>query len=249
MRETAEEFQCLRPASCDGIPFDNGGRRSALPNNTQAIVTSYQFHCCGDITEWRARVPSEITAYTIHFQVWRPSPTVESDGCYSMVGENRFSGTLSRDGGAVLTPSPANVISVRPGDVVGYYQTANRNGSGILLNEDLLRNETVWYQVNPEPGLPMTTGDESCPLPVGTQPDRILTSSHSLGPIISLDIGKGLFGDRVGADPQVYIMANSIRPYQINLLLLLGQTKNVSIIMNIVTTNMSICMFIQLGVT
>ena len=190
-QEPAREFRCLQTASGNQIPLDDTTSRLTFPRGTQAIITSYQLHCCGNATAWRAHlISSRLRTITIHFQVWRPSPTVESDGCYSMVGENRFSGTLSRDGGAVLTPSPANVISVRPGDVVGYYQTANRNGSGILLNEDLLRNETVWYQVNPEPGLPMTTGDESCPVPVGMQPDRILTSSHSLGPIISLLIGK-----------------------------------------------------------
>ena len=68
-----------------------------LPSGTQAIVTSYQFNCCGDISAWEAAVfPNGGAnhargAYNINFQVWRPSPTVETDGCYSLVGENRFS--------------------------------------------------------------------------------------------------------------------------------------------------------------
>ena len=58
----------------------------------QAIITTYQFHCCGNA--WQTFVEPGGQAregdYDITFQVWRPSPTVNSDGCYGLVGENAF---------------------------------------------------------------------------------------------------------------------------------------------------------------
>ncbi len=44
------------------------------------------------------------------------------DGCYSLVGENRFPSISLIAGGLVSeTPAPSNIITVRPGDVVGYF--------------------------------------------------------------------------------------------------------------------------------
>ena len=114
------------------IPFEDLGLGAfGLPTGSQAIVTSYQFHCCGEILEWGARVQPGAGAYangvyTVHFQVWRPSPTScggSGDGnCYSLVGENRFPGvTLEASRLVSETPQPTNVVSVRPGDVLGYF--------------------------------------------------------------------------------------------------------------------------------
>ena len=130
-------------------------------------------------------------AYNIHFQVWRPSPTVESDGCYSMVGENRFT-SIMFDNVIEATPEPRNLISVRPGDVVGYFHTTNEgfSASGGIQLQNELKRETIWYHTNTDADPLMATGDETCPFPVGVQAGRILRSSTSRGPIISLDIGK-----------------------------------------------------------
>ena len=93
--------------------------------------------------------------HIIHFQVWRPSPTVESDGCYSLVGENRFTSIMFSNDILSATPEATNYISVRPKDVVGFYSVANRdqNNEGVLLYPNL-DEETVWYH----------TGTDSEPL-------------------------------------------------------------------------------------
>ncbi len=57
--------------------------------------------------------------------MWRPSP----DGCYSLVGENRFPSISLIAGGLVSeTPAPSNIITVRPGDVVGYFVMSGDGG-------------------------------------------------------------------------------------------------------------------------
>ena len=130
-------------------------------------------------------------AYTIHFQVWRPSPTVESDGCYSMVGENRFT-SITLDGSQVSeTPEPNNIISVRPGDVVGYFHATRDEltPGGIQLTEGV-NNVGSWYDSGIEINPLRDIGEESCPFPLGFQSDRTLRSSTMLAPIISVNIGK-----------------------------------------------------------
>ena len=69
----------------------------------QAIIPSYKLVCggmCGNITEWGVDLQpggnNHQMAYTLDLQVWRPSPTVDDStgtGCYSLVGNNRFSST------------------------------------------------------------------------------------------------------------------------------------------------------------
>ena len=126
--------------------------------------------------------------YTITFQVWRPSPTVTNDGCYSLVGENRFSNILQDDGPVSEEASPSSMITVRPGDVVGYKAISNQeDDDGILLN-DKFSEEIVWYHETPFP----TTLGASCPYPVGSQSDRILTSSTAAAPLLSISLGECL---------------------------------------------------------
>ena len=186
---------CLRPESAAAIPVEDV-RGPRLPNNTQTIITSYQFHCCGDITAWEAAFEPggnnhRLGGYTVHFQVWRPSPTVASDGCYNLVGENRFTSVTLSNRLMSETPEPSNIISVRPGDVVGYFTITNRNNAneGIQLHEDALTGESLWYNtITAEQSL--TFRGESCPYQVGVEPERILRSSTSLGPIVSASMCK-----------------------------------------------------------
>ena len=177
------------------IPFsDLGGGASRLPTGSQAIVTSYQFHCCGEILEWGARMQPgggnhRDGVYTVHFQVWRPSSTScggSGDGnSYSLVGENRFPGVTLQSGRLVSEyPKPTNVISVRPGDVLGYFASSNREYSfveqGIQL-DPYFTNDVVYY------------ADFDAPLTMGTAsvgPGGVLSLSTSLAPVISVGISK-----------------------------------------------------------
>ena len=186
---------CLQGAGSTDtqIPFnDLSSGASRLPTGSQAIVTSYQFHCCGEILEWGARVQPggsryRDRVYTIHFQVWRPSPTScggSSDrNCYSLVGENRFPGVTLESGRLVSeAPQPTNVISVRPGDVLGYFVSSiiNGNNDGIQLDPSFT-NDVVYY------------ADFDAPLTMGTAsvgPGGVLSLSTSLAPVISVGISK-----------------------------------------------------------
>ena len=74
----------------------NGERRITLHH--QAIIPSYEFTCCGNVTEWGVDVEQggsgDNRLYTLDLQVWRPSPTTVDDstgsGQYILVGNNRF---------------------------------------------------------------------------------------------------------------------------------------------------------------
>ena len=188
---------CLQAEGEEQLPFRDENS-PPLPRGSQAIITTYQFGCCGDITAWQTYVqPGGFQhshgVYDIFFQVWRPSPTVQSNGCYSLVGENRFTSILLDDSGLVSeTPEPSNIISVRPGDVVGYYTFSRRaednsNSQGIQLDTDYA--DIVWYLADFDTN-PNTMGASNCPLPVGDGPDRILTLSTNAGPVLSVSISK-----------------------------------------------------------
>ena len=120
-------------------------------------------------------------AYSINFQVWRlnPSSTMGSDGAgeYSLVGENRFSSIIfTQDEPIRETPEPTNVISVRPGDVVGFFLSSTENDDdGIQLRLD--NAQQLWYQTSATPGTPSTLVAGNA----GT-----LTSSTNAGPMLSI---------------------------------------------------------------
>ena len=190
---------CLQAAGKTPLPFRDENGSPRLPSGSQAIITSFQFGCCGDITAWQTYVRPKRRrhrnrAYDIFFQVWRPSPTVQDNGCYSLVGENRFTSiTFGNNDPVSETPEPSNIISVQPGDVLGYYTFSrddedNIGSQGIQLDTDYT-NDTVWYLSDFDTNL-ITMGSSNCPLPVGEGPDSILTSSISAGPVLSVSISK-----------------------------------------------------------
>ena len=183
--------QCFQPAlPFAQLQFDF----FRLPNGRQAIVTSYQFQCCGDITAWQTYVERSggthtNGAYTIHFQVWRPSPTVGSDGagCYSLVGENRFTSITLINRAVSETPEPTNIISVQPGDVVGYYVlSSERDDDGIQMDsgDDSIN---IYYNED-NGGNPISLGPDSCQVRVGD--GGLLTESTSAAPQLSIDVSK-----------------------------------------------------------
>ena len=129
-------------------------------------------------------------AYTIHFQVWRPSPTVGSDGagCYSLVGENRFTSiTFSNRGPISETPEPTNIISVQPGDVVGYYVLSSIDDEDGIQLDSADDSINIYYNED-NGGNPISLGPDSCQVRAGD--GGLLTSSTSAAPQLSIDISK-----------------------------------------------------------
>ena len=181
-------------------PFYDGNFNSLPADDAvQAIITTYKFYCdCVNITSWETYVQpggrrfTLSMAYDITFQVWRPSPTVNDSGCYSLVGENVFTSISFFDGGFVqLSPPSSSVITAQSGDVVGYY-TNSRCGldDGIQLERDSIYNQNIiWYHTSDSNGLsPLSNSD--CPYPVGSESDRILASSTNAAPMLRLVTSK-----------------------------------------------------------
>ena len=196
---------CLKALNSDtdpsDPPFNDNNNNSPLPadNAVQAIITTYKFYCdCVNITSWETYVQpgggrySSIMAYDITFQVWRPSPTVNDSGCYSLVGENVFTSFSFNDGGLVqLSPPNSSIITAQSGDVVGYY-TKSREGmnDGIQLERDSIYTENIiWYQAIDSNGLTPLL-DSDCPYPVGSESGRILASSTNAAPMLRLVTSK-----------------------------------------------------------
>ena len=132
--------------------------------------------------------------YTLDLQVWRPSPTVETSGCYSLVGINRFTSISLVNQVAMVTPLPQERIEFQPGDVLGFY-TENPDGKDggvvILLDSGEQGNngyetEEVWYADTSN----AIVGNRGCLYPVGSQPGRSLNTFTNAAPVISVSYGK-----------------------------------------------------------
>ena len=116
-----------------------------------AIIYTYRFNCCGNITGWGADVHpggGDVMSYILDFQVWRPSPTVNNStgtGCYSLVGNNRFTSVSLYSGLARVIPSPQHYIQFQPGDVLGFHvEGGGTDNHGVLVRRDNDR-EVVWH--------------------------------------------------------------------------------------------------------
>ena len=119
----------------------------------QAIIPTYQLSCCGNITEWGLDVAHSYS-FTLDLQVWRPSPTVDDStgtGCYSLVGNNRFTSISLRSGVAIVTPSPQDYIQFVCGDVLGFYVEDIKSSifpyPGVVLQTSpgYLTSELLWF--------------------------------------------------------------------------------------------------------
>ena len=146
----------MRGSGDQGLPsFQNygfDGLRITLHH--QAIIPSYEFQCCGNITEWGVDVQpgggGDDMRYTLDLQVWRPSPTVDDStgaGQYNLVGNNRFTSIPLDNDVAEVTPLSRNQVQFRSGDVLGFYvEEARTDGRGInVLTSASYSNERVWY--------------------------------------------------------------------------------------------------------
>ena len=193
--------QCLQTGNGRGPPqlrdyrdIDNDNR---IFRHHQAIIPSYKFTCCGNITEWGADVfLNDQNAYTLDFQVWRPSPTVNDStgtGCYSLVGNNRFTSISLSAGVARVTPSPQDYIQFQPNDVLGVYvESANLvtsrppNGLVLQITPSRFTSEVVW-QASIPPSLAASQNRE-CPYSVGN--GGILSTLTRAAPVISIATSK-----------------------------------------------------------
>ena len=135
--------------------------------------------------------------YSLDFQVWRPSPTVNnstSTGCYSLVGNNRFTSISLIDGVARVTPSPQDYIQFQPNDVLGFYvesasiRAPDDNPNGLVLQTSPSRftSELMWLaSIVPTVA---TSRSGNCPYSVGS--NGILNTSTRAAPVISIAASK-----------------------------------------------------------
>ena len=160
----------------------------------QAIIPTYKFNCCGRITEWGLDV-FDNGSFTLDLQVWRPSPTVDDStgtGCYSLVGNNRFTSISVNGGVAIVTPSPQDYsIHFQSGDVLGFYvedATSSKYGNpGVVILTS--PSESVWFASIAAAAKTSQSGD--CPYSVGS--NGVLNTLARAAPVISISISKLVF--------------------------------------------------------
>ena len=200
--------ECLRANNANGLPpfrdyQDTNLNTDVIPYQHQAIIPSYRFDCSGNITEWEVDVfpagAMDDMMYTLNLQVWRPSPTVEITGCYSLVGNNRFTSVSLSNRAAVITPLPQDRIQFQPGDVIGFYVENDRGGDlprGVVVVDDLnmqgdkqYKTEEVWHADISN----AIISDLDCPFPVGSPISgsfRVLTDFTNAAPVITVAYSK-----------------------------------------------------------
>ena len=204
-------LNCLQ-TNGSGLPvfqgYDEGRSQAGGPDRRihdqhQAIIPSYKFNCCGNITEWGVDLNPDGTRAKFDFilQVWRPSPTVNVSGCYSLVDdfssrEITVEDNPANERVARVTPSPQDQLQFQPGDVLGFYVESNGDGSsdhdnGVVVLEyddqnsaQLFNSELVWYGYIDT--LAQTSLSGNCPHPVGT--NGMLSSSTHAAPVISISV-------------------------------------------------------------
>ncbi len=179
---------CLLNSNGSQIPFFPVSQQAV----NLAIVTSYKFQCCGNITEWRAYRRFTEDPNTVHFQVWRPSPLRE--GCFNLVGEDTYTGVGDRFKDRIRRFTvPSNNITIQPGDVVGYFVNSMVDESiraidGVAL-DITSTTESVWYYGSSTDSeeLPFRIRSDSCQASIG--PNGTLRSFTAAAPILSIAIG------------------------------------------------------------
>ena len=137
--------------------------------------------------------PADSSAnFDIDFQVWRPSPTVNETGCYSLVGNYivrsiAITGTPEINHVARVTPPPQDQLQFQPGDVLGFYVESHGTSSDfdngvVLLNNGSHTNELVYFASIGTTAQNSQSG--SCPYPAGSS--RVLNSTTHAAPVISI---------------------------------------------------------------
>ena len=186
--------QCLETGNGNDLPSfqDYGnGAGSRINLHHQAIIPSYEFTCCGNITGWGVDVQNggggDDMLYTLDFQVWRPSPTVDDStgaGQYSLVGNNRFTSISLANNLAVVSPSVSqDQVQFSPGDVLGFYvEDARDDDRGVnVLTTSSYASERVWY------ASVTTLNTMGSPVSVGSS--GVLNTELRGAPVISIASG------------------------------------------------------------
>ena len=173
-------------------------RSETIPELHLVIIPSYRFTCCGNITEWGVDVHpgggGYDRDYTLNLQVWRPSPTVQTTGCYSLVGNNQFTSVSLLGNVAVVTPLPEVRIQFQPGDVLGFsLENTDGTDGGVVLLRDSggqgdngYETEDVWHGDSTN----VVFNNGECQLAVSSQPGRALSIMASAAPVISFAYSK-----------------------------------------------------------
>ena len=201
MNDTPGQTECLRTNSQYGLPklqnyLDTELNSALIPPHRQAIITSYKFDCYGNITEWRlaTRGYDTTASLSLQFQVWRPSPSVETNGCYSLVGRNRFTTALQNHSIVIASPLPEDRVEFAPGNVLGFYVESGQGdgAAGVTVLSDFsergdksYESEEVWYGTVPDI---IINPDPNCLFRVG--PSGHLNTSKHAAPVISVSYGK-----------------------------------------------------------
>ena len=180
---TTDKTDCFTPCACA-----RGNNDNRIRLHHQAIIHTYRFTSCGNITEWGADVFLNEQNYALDFQVWRPSPTTDSTtgtGCYSLVGNNRFTSISLSGDLAIVSPSPQDYIQYKSGDVLGVYvesaapPSQNRLDNGVVIQvTDDFTKDTIWY-ASITPAMTFSK-DLDCLYTVGSGDDLSLTSRGAL---------------------------------------------------------------------
>lgn len=172
-----------------GLPPFQGydaGANQRIQHQHQAIVPSYRFNCCGNITSWGVDLsPPNSRSFYFILQVWRPSQTVNGSQCYSLVDDYTMASISVSE--PEITPLPQHQLQFQPYDVLGFY-VESRSGSSdsdngvVLLNNDQYASELVWYASITA----QTSQSGSCPYPVGTS--GVLSMTTSAAPVLSIAV-------------------------------------------------------------
>ena len=191
--------QCLLTSNGTELPelrdYMGDDNNHRITRHYQAIVSTYKFTCCGKITEWGADVFFNISdGYTIDFQVWRPTTTVNNSsngtGCYSLVGNNRFSSISLNNGLVKVAPTPSyhKFIYFSPSDVLGFYivevpETHSSNGI-VLQTIATFKNDIVWYGSTSVSEWKTNSMNGDCLISVGSE--GVLNKMTRAAPVISI---------------------------------------------------------------
>ena len=190
--------ECLKTNTLTGLPPFMGYPglpEERIHHQHQAIIPTYKFTCCGNITEWGVDlnpldIPGVAVTFDFDLQMWRPSSTVSDDGsgCYSLVGNYAVRSIsidtlVTADHVARVTPSVQ--LQFQPGDVLGFYVesqasiTPEDNGV-VLLDNEPFTSERVWYASITS----KTSLSGNCPYSVGR--GGVLNTLTRAAPVISI---------------------------------------------------------------
>ena len=194
-------MQNLRTRNSQGLPafkdYEDEENDHRIIHHSQAIIPTYMFDCCGNISMWGLDVFEDTINYALDLQVWRPSPTMDDStgtGCYSLVGNNRFTSISLQNDVVLVTPSPQDYVQFQPGDVLGFYVEeaikSVHNTPGVVLraSPSRLTSELVWFaSINHGSA---TSQNGNCPYLVGS--NGVLDTLTRAAPVISISISKYL---------------------------------------------------------